>query len=170
MPCCTPTTVPAGDSALIIAATPVLVAFLAVAAGSDVLTRAKVAGGVISFLFYATGLQRGKVTTVTAAVIVGETLLPSLVGIIVLGDRPRSGMAVFAVIGFLIAVAGAIVLARFGEPEAAPAEAGAYGEAGAPAPPGAPAGADVEAGSIGRARGAEATGGAADGGGGGQVK
>jgi drug/metabolite transporter (DMT)-like permease len=41
------TTVPAGDSALIIAATPVLVAFLAVLAGSDVLTRAKVAGGVI---------------------------------------------------------------------------------------------------------------------------
>ena len=40
------TTVPAGDSALIIASTPVLVAFLAVAARSDVLTPAKVVGGV----------------------------------------------------------------------------------------------------------------------------
>lgn len=142
-------------------------------------------GGIISFLFYATGLQRGKVTTVTAAVIVGETLLPSLVGIIVLGDRPRSGMAVFAVIGFLIAVAGAIVLARFGEPVAAPAAAGASAEAeapgshtgaGAPTPPGASttpgasAGPDVEAGSIGGASGAAATGSGADGAGAGQVK
>jgi drug/metabolite transporter (DMT)-like permease len=41
--------IPAGDSALIIAATPVLTALLAVSAGSDVLTRMKAAGGVISF-------------------------------------------------------------------------------------------------------------------------
>jgi uncharacterized membrane protein len=74
--------------------------------------------GVISFLYYATALQRGRVTTVTAAVIVGETLLPSLIGIIVLGDRPRAGLAALAVIGFLVAVSGAIMLARFGEPEA----------------------------------------------------
>jgi drug/metabolite transporter (DMT)-like permease len=143
---------------------------------------ALVIGGVISFLFYATGLQRGKVTTVTAAVIVGETLLPSLVGIIVLGDRPRSGMAVFAVIGFLIAVAGAIVLARFGEPEAAPAGAdastapdastspGTSAEAGASDASAASAGADVDAGLIGGPSGADATGGAADSAGGGQVK
>ncbi len=39
----------AGDSALIIAATPVLVAFLAVVARSDVLTPLKVIGGLISF-------------------------------------------------------------------------------------------------------------------------
>ena len=43
------TTVAAGDSALIIASTPVLVAFLAVVARSDVLTPAKLLGGVISF-------------------------------------------------------------------------------------------------------------------------
>jgi drug/metabolite transporter (DMT)-like permease len=41
--------IPAGDSALIIAATPVLTALLAVVAGSDVLTRLKAAGGLISF-------------------------------------------------------------------------------------------------------------------------
>lgn len=39
----------AGDSALIIASTPVLVAFLAVVARSDVLTPAKLAGGIVSF-------------------------------------------------------------------------------------------------------------------------
>ena len=43
------TTVAAGDSALIIAATPVLVALLAVAARSDVLTPLKLAGVLVSF-------------------------------------------------------------------------------------------------------------------------
>jgi drug/metabolite transporter (DMT)-like permease len=77
---------------------------------------AMVLGGVVSFLFYATALQRGKVTTVTAAVIVGETLLPALVGVIVLGDRTRPGFVPVAVAGFGIAIAGALTLARFGEP------------------------------------------------------
>jgi len=72
-------------------------------------------GGIVSFLFYATALQRGRVTTVTAAVIVGETLLPALVGVAVLGDRPRDGYAPFAVVGFVVAVVGALALARFGE-------------------------------------------------------
>jgi drug/metabolite transporter (DMT)-like permease len=44
------TTVPAGDSALLIASTPVLVAILAVAARSDVLTPAKLVGGLVSFV------------------------------------------------------------------------------------------------------------------------
>ena len=41
--------IPAGDSALLIAATPVLTALLAVVAGSDVLTRRKLGGIVVSF-------------------------------------------------------------------------------------------------------------------------
>lgn len=44
------TTVPAGDSALIIASTPVLVAIFAVAARSDVLTPAKLIGAIVSFV------------------------------------------------------------------------------------------------------------------------
>src|SRR6185369_9476409 len=43
------TTIAAGDSALIIASTPVLVAFLAVLARSDVLTAGKLVGGIVSF-------------------------------------------------------------------------------------------------------------------------
>ena len=42
-------TIAAGDSALIIASTPVLVAFLSVLARSDVLSPAKLLGGVVSF-------------------------------------------------------------------------------------------------------------------------
>ncbi|HEV7810502.1 MAG TPA: DMT family transporter, partial [Candidatus Limnocylindrales bacterium] len=53
------TTVAAGDSALIIAATPVLVAFLAVLARSDVLTPAKLAGGLVSFAGVALVIASG---------------------------------------------------------------------------------------------------------------
>jgi len=42
-------TIAAGDSALLIAATPVLTVLLAGVAGSDTLTRAKLAGGLVSF-------------------------------------------------------------------------------------------------------------------------
>ncbi|HZD99504.1 MAG TPA: hypothetical protein VE132_15230 [Micromonosporaceae bacterium] len=78
-------------------------------------TYALLVAGFASFLFYATGLQRGTVTTVTAAVVVAETLVPSLVGVIVLGDGTRPGLVWLAVLGFVVAIAGALMLARFGE-------------------------------------------------------
>ncbi len=53
------TTVAAGDSALLIASTPVLVAFLAVIARSDVLTPAKLAGGIVSFAGVAVVIASG---------------------------------------------------------------------------------------------------------------
>jgi drug/metabolite transporter (DMT)-like permease len=53
------TTVAAGDSALIIAATPVLVAVLAVLARSDVLTRSKLLGSIVSFLGVAIVIASG---------------------------------------------------------------------------------------------------------------
>ena len=51
---------PAGDSALIIAATPVLVALIAVVAGSDVLTPAKLVGGLVSFAGVAVVIASGQ--------------------------------------------------------------------------------------------------------------
>jgi drug/metabolite transporter (DMT)-like permease len=74
-----------------------------------------VAGGVLGFLFYTTALQRGSVTSATAAMVVGETAVPAAIGLIVLGDRARPGLGPLAVFGFLLAVAGALSLARFGE-------------------------------------------------------
>jgi drug/metabolite transporter (DMT)-like permease len=53
------TTVAAGDSALIIAATPVLVALLAVVARSDVLTPVKLAGVLVSFAGVAIVIASG---------------------------------------------------------------------------------------------------------------
>jgi drug/metabolite transporter (DMT)-like permease len=65
------TTVPAGDSALIIAATPVLVALLAVVAGTDVLTPAKLGGVLLSFAGVAIVIASGAGLTF-GGTIVGE--------------------------------------------------------------------------------------------------
>lgn len=79
-------------------------------------------GGGAAFLLLTTALQRGSVTTATAGLVVGETIGPALVGVVWLGDRTREGLAWLAVLGFAVAVAGALALARFGE---APVEDGA---------------------------------------------
>jgi hypothetical protein len=82
------------------------------------------AGGLVAFLFFATALQGGSVTVTTGTVVVAETLVPALIGVLLLGDRTRPGFVVVAVVGFALAVAGALALARFGEPSAdRPAEA-----------------------------------------------
>jgi drug/metabolite transporter (DMT)-like permease len=68
--------------------------------------------GGLGILLLGTALQRGSVTRVTAALFSVETLVPALVGIALLGDRPRSGLAVVAVVGFAAAFGGAIALTR----------------------------------------------------------
>ncbi|MER6789099.1 hypothetical protein ABT330_31510 [Streptomyces sp. NPDC000658] len=78
-------------------------------------------GGGAAFLLLTTALQRGSVTTATAGLVIGETIGPALVGVVWLGDRTREGLAWLAVLGFAVAVAGALALARFGEaPESSP--------------------------------------------------
>jgi drug/metabolite transporter (DMT)-like permease len=79
------------------------------------------AGGVLAMLFYASALQRGSVTTATAMMVIGETVLPSLIGVVALGDRTKPGFALVAIAGFALAVAAALALARFGEPTPADA-------------------------------------------------
>jgi drug/metabolite transporter (DMT)-like permease len=73
------------------------------------------AAGAVALLTYSTALQRGSVTVATAPLVVMETVAPALVGVFLLGDRPREGWAWVAVIGFVLAVGGAISLARHGE-------------------------------------------------------
>ena len=73
------------------------------------------AAGIVSFLFYATALEGGSVTVATAAVVLAETLPPAIIGVTFLGDRTRPGLEPAALAGFLIAVASAVMLARFGE-------------------------------------------------------
>ncbi len=87
---------------------------------------AAAAGGVAGFLLLTSALQRGSVTTTVAAMVVGETVAPALVGAIWLGDRARPGLGWLVITGFVVAVSATLVLARFGEaPEPAPDPAGA---------------------------------------------
>jgi drug/metabolite transporter (DMT)-like permease len=74
--------------------------------------------GILGLLLYAMALQRGTVTGATAAVVVAETLVPGVVGITLLGDRPAPGHTTLAAFGFALTVAGAVALARYGEPPA----------------------------------------------------
>lgn len=72
-------------------------------------------GGAAAFLLLTSALQRGSVTTATAGLVIGETVGPALVGVVWLGDRTREGLGWLAVLGFAVAVTGALLLARFGE-------------------------------------------------------
>lgn len=89
-----------------------------------------VAAGCLGLLLYALALQRGQVTTVTAATTAADTLMPAAIGVFVLGDRPAPGHGGVAVAGFLLTVTGALALARFGE---APADGTAGGDSPVPA-------------------------------------
>jgi len=82
---------------------------------ADPATYALVLGGGAAFLLLTTALERGSVTVTTAGMVVGETVGPAAIGVVWLGDRTREGLAWLAVVGFVVAVAGALALARFGE-------------------------------------------------------
>jgi drug/metabolite transporter (DMT)-like permease len=73
------------------------------------------AAGIVSFLFYASALEAGSVTVAVAAVVLVETIPPAAVGILLLGDKTRHGMAGVAIAGFILAVICAVQLARFGQ-------------------------------------------------------
>ena len=91
---------------------------------SNPATYALLIGGGAAFLLLTSALQRGSVTTATAGLVIGETIGPALVGVVWLGDRTREDLGWLAILGFAVAVAGALALARFGEaPEAAETEA-----------------------------------------------
>jgi drug/metabolite transporter (DMT)-like permease len=93
----------------------VLTGFAPLTLVKDPATYAVIAAGIVSFAFYATALEGGSVTVATAAVVLAETLPPAVVGVIFLGDTTRPGLEPAAAIGFLVAVASAVMLARFGE-------------------------------------------------------
>ncbi|MEU9082205.1 hypothetical protein [Streptomyces sp. NPDC048357] len=73
-------------------------------------------GGGAAFLLLTSALARGSVTAATAGLVLGETIGPAVVGVVWLGDSTREGLAWLAVTGFVVAVAGSLALARFGEP------------------------------------------------------
>ncbi len=95
-------------------------------------TYALIIAGVVAMLTYSIALQRGSVTQATAPLVVGETVAPALVGILLLGDHTRPGWGWVALLGFVASVGGAISLARHGEVEV-PEAAEQVHESGSPA-------------------------------------
>jgi drug/metabolite transporter (DMT)-like permease len=95
----------------------VLNGFAPLTLARDPAAYAVIAAGIISFVLYATALEGGSVTVATAAVVLAETLPPAIIGVIFLGDETRRGLSVAAWSGFALAVACAVLLARFGEAE-----------------------------------------------------
>jgi drug/metabolite transporter (DMT)-like permease len=73
--------------------------------------------GVLGLLLGALALQRATVVSVTSAMVATETVTGAILGMIICGDRPAEGLTLAAAGGFLLVLAGALVLARFGAPE-----------------------------------------------------
>ena len=85
-----------------------------------------VVDGILGTALFALALERGRVTVVAAITFTTNTVLPAAIGILVLGDRVRSGYVLVAAAGFVMAVGGAISLAGFTAPQP-PASSSATG-------------------------------------------
>ncbi|MCV7424796.1 hypothetical protein H7K45_30080 [Mycobacterium yunnanensis] len=82
--------------------------------------------GVGGFYLFTVALQIGSVTGASAALVAGETVVPGIVGVWLLGDTSAPGLGWLVVVAFVGAVGGAIAVALFGAAES--------GEAAEPAP------------------------------------
>jgi hypothetical protein len=76
-------------------------------------------GGIGGMYLHTVALQIGSVNGATAALVVGETVVPGALGVLWLGDASRPGYGPAAMAGFVLAVAGAVAVARFGRTEQA---------------------------------------------------
>lgn len=70
--------------------------------------------GVGGFYLHTVALQLGSVNGATAALVVGETVVPGIVGVAFLGDSSQPGLGWLVALGFVGAVAGAVAVAAFG--------------------------------------------------------
>ncbi|MGI8332607.1 hypothetical protein ACRYCC_21865 [Actinomadura scrupuli] len=70
--------------------------------------------GLGGMYLHTVALQIGSVNGATAALVVGETVVPGVLGVLWLGDASRPGYSWLAMAGFVLAVAGAVAVARFG--------------------------------------------------------
>jgi hypothetical protein len=73
--------------------------------------------GLGGLLGGALALQRGTVVAVTTTMVATEAAVGSLLGLLV-GDRPAEGLGWLAAVGFVGTVGCALLLARFGVPDA----------------------------------------------------
>ncbi|WP_441250081.1 hypothetical protein [Kitasatospora sp. McL0602] len=84
---------------------------------SDPALYAILIGGLGGMYLHTVALQIGSVNGATAALVVGETVVPGAVGVAWLGDSARSGFGWMAALGFVLAVISAVGVAYFGATE-----------------------------------------------------
>lgn len=72
--------------------------------------------GIMGLVFFAAALQRGAAMVATACLFTAETVVPSIIGMAVLGDEARSGMVLIAVGSFVLTVVAAVGLALISPP------------------------------------------------------
>lgn len=72
--------------------------------------------GALGMVLLTVALQRGSVTVATAWLFVAQTVVPSAVGLAVLGDSARQGLAGLAVASFVVTVAAAVGLTLVSPP------------------------------------------------------
>jgi len=68
--------------------------------------------GLLSFWLYSLGMHDAAVTGTTAPLIVGQTVVPALLGVWLLGDQVRDGWTASVVVGLTLAVVGAVAVSR----------------------------------------------------------
>jgi hypothetical protein len=86
---------------------------------TDGLAWALVAHALLATAGYGLALARGRVTTVAALTFATETVVPAVVGVLLLGDRVAPGRAQAAGLAFVATLGGCIALAgraEAGEP------------------------------------------------------
>ncbi|MCZ4123685.1 hypothetical protein [Streptomyces sp. H39-S7] len=77
--------------------------------------------GIGGMYLHTVALQIGSINGATAALVVGETVVPGILGVLWLGDTSRDGFGWMAIAGFVLAVTGAVAVAWYGQPEGAEA-------------------------------------------------
>lgn len=75
--------------------------------------------GVGGFYLFTVALQIGSVNGAAAALVAGETVVPGIAGVVLLGDTTASGLGWLMVVAFVGAVSGAVAVAIFGAAESA---------------------------------------------------
>ena len=93
-----------------------LVAGVSVSALRDPLLWGLVAYGALGLVFFTAALQRGSVTIATAWLFTAETVIPSIIGLTILGDSARSGYAAVAAVAFVATIIAAVGLTLVSPP------------------------------------------------------
>jgi hypothetical protein len=78
--------------------------------------------GLGGFYLFTVALQLGSVNGAAAALVVGETVVPGIAGVVLLGDTAQRGFGWLVAVAFLGAVAGAVAVAIMGAAHHAHAE------------------------------------------------